>query len=211
MGEWADTKKCFKCGQAEHLRKDYPQWKMGKNSNINLVPARVFDLTQNEAANSNTVVTAQLPIFGMICRVLIDSEVTHSYISMNMIDKLGMPYKLFDHSFSTMLPSGDMMLSTRWLQSTPLIIEGRVCLTDLIEINIPDYDFILGVDWLSKHGASIDCQKKTEEFKPEEGEVFSFKGELAGFRTPIIYALEARNMMQHGCSTFLASVVDKSE
>ena len=67
------------------------------------------------------------------------------------------------------------------------------------------------MDWLSKHGATIDCRKKIVEFRPKEGEVFSFKGEVAGFRTPIISALEARNMMQHGCSAFLASVVDKSK
>ncbi|XP_062104832.1 uncharacterized protein LOC133816256 [Humulus lupulus] len=109
-----------------------------------------------------------------------------------------------------MIPLGDMMLSTRWLQSAPITIEGRECPIDLIELNIPYYDAMLGIDWLSKHGAKIDCQKKTMEFRPEEGGLFSFKGEVVAFRTPIISALEARNMMQHGCSAFLASMVDKS-
>ncbi|XP_062081011.1 uncharacterized protein LOC133785812 [Humulus lupulus] len=212
MGECQEgTNKCYKCGQAGHLRKDFPQWKAGQDSNNNLVPARVFALTQNEATNSNTVVTGQLPISGMMSGVLINCGATHSYISMNMIDKLGMPYKLFEHSYSTMLPSGDTILSTRWLQSTPITIEGRECPTNLIELHIPDYDVILGIDWLSKHGASIDCRRKTMEFRLKEGELFYFKGEVAGFCTHKISALEARNMMQHGCSAFLASVVDKSK
>ncbi|XP_062118821.1 uncharacterized protein LOC133832501 [Humulus lupulus] len=207
----ADTNKCFKCNQAGHLRKDCPQWKAGQNSNNNLVPTRVFALTHNEAANSNIIVTGQLPISGMMCKVLIDFGAAHSYVSMNMIDKLGMPCKLSEYSFSTMLLSVDMMLSTRWLLSAPITIEGRECPTDLIELNIPDYDAILGMDWLSKHGATIYCRKKIVDFRPKEGELFSFKRELACFRTPIISTLEARNMMQHGCSIFLASVVDKSK
>ncbi|XP_062075655.1 uncharacterized protein LOC133779754 [Humulus lupulus] len=134
LGEFqAGTNKCFKCVQVGHLRKDFPQWKVGHNNNINLVPAQIFALTRNEAANSNTIFIGQLSITGMMCRVLIDSGVAHSYVSMNMIDKLGMPCKLVEHSFSTMLPSGDMMMSTRWLQSAPITIERRECLADLIE------------------------------------------------------------------------------
>ncbi|XP_062114063.1 uncharacterized protein LOC133825088 [Humulus lupulus] len=104
-----------------------------------------------------------------------------------------------------------MTLSTWCLQLAPIVIESRECPTDLIELDILDYDAILGMGWLSKHGATIDCQKKMVEFIPKEGELFSFKGEVEGFCRPIISALEAQNMIQHGCSAFLASVVDKSK
>ena len=67
-------------------------------------------MTQKEVVNSNTVVMGQLPIFGMTRIVLIDYRVTHSYVAMNIIDKLAMPCKMFERSFSTMLLSGDIML-----------------------------------------------------------------------------------------------------
>ncbi|XP_062093894.1 uncharacterized protein LOC133799922 [Humulus lupulus] len=149
------------------FEKELPTMEGGTESNINLVPAWVFALTQNEAANSNTVVIGHLPKSGMLCRVLIDSGVTHSYVSMNVIDKLSMPFKLFEHSISTMLPLGDMMLSTMWLPSMPITIEVRECPADLIKLSIPVYDVILGMDLLSKHGATIDCRKKTVEFRPK--------------------------------------------
>ncbi|XP_062093970.1 uncharacterized protein LOC133800002 [Humulus lupulus] len=146
-----------------------------------MVPTRAFALTQKEAANGSTIVKGQFSISGMMCRALFDFGATHSYVSMNMIDKWSMPCKLFEHNFSTMLQSRDMMLSTRWLLSTPITIEGRECLADLIELSIQVYDFILGMDWLSKHWAMMDGRKKTMEFIPEEGEIFSIRGDVAGF------------------------------
>ncbi|XP_062080316.1 uncharacterized protein LOC133785071 [Humulus lupulus] len=156
------------------------------------------------------VVTSQISISGVMCRVLIDSRDTHSYVALKIIDKLGFPCKLFGNSFSTMLPSCEVMLSSRWLQLVYVVIEGRKYPTDLIELDIPDYDEILGMDWLTKFGATIECRRKTVVFKPNEGESFSFKEEVMGFRTHVILALKARNMMQHGCSSYLASVLDKS-
>ncbi|XP_062075729.1 uncharacterized protein LOC133779843 [Humulus lupulus] len=76
--------------------------------------------------------------------------------------------------------------------SSSIAIESRECPVDLVELDIPDYDAILGMDWLSKHGVTIDYRKKTVEYRIEERELFSFKGE-------------------HGCSKFLDSVVDKSK
>ena len=34
-------------------------------------------------------------------------------------------------------------------------------LVDLIALPFHEFDFILGMDWLSKHRAIIDCDKKT--------------------------------------------------
>ena len=65
---------------------------------------------------------------------------------MNVIDRMNMPCKMFEHTFSTLLTSGDMVLSTKWLPSTPVIVEGRKFPADLIELGIPDYDVILVMD-----------------------------------------------------------------
>ena len=37
--------------------------------------------------------------------------------------------------------------------------------TDLIELEMVDYDVILGMDWVSTHHAIIDCQKKSNLFQ----------------------------------------------
>ncbi|XP_062119045.1 uncharacterized protein LOC133832754 [Humulus lupulus] len=100
-------------------------------------------------------------------RVLIDSGATHSYVAMNVIDKLGLPCKLFERSFGTMLPSGYIMSSTRWLQSASIIVEGRECPTDLIELDILDYDAILGAAVFSK----IDLRSEYHQLKVKERDI----------------------------------------
>ena len=50
---------------------------------------------------------------------------------------------------------------------------------DLIELLTTDFDMILGMDWLAKYGATIDCRRKMVIFEPEcndPNSVFRLKG-----------------------------------
>ena len=45
-------------------------------------------------------------------------------------------------------------------------------IVDLIELAMEDYDMILGMDWLSKYGETINCKRKMEMFAPVGDEPF---------------------------------------
>ena len=45
------------------------------------------------------------------------------------------------------------------------MIHNRKFSTDLIALPFHEYDLILGMDWLSKHRAIVDCDKKSVVFK----------------------------------------------
>ena len=45
-----------------------------------------------------------------------------------------------------------------------VIIGGQEFLTDLILLDIHDFDVILGMDWLSRHHAIVDCYRKEVRF-----------------------------------------------
>jgi hypothetical protein len=49
---------------------------------------------------------------------------------------------------------------------------------DLIVMPIEDYDLILGMDWLSKHGARVDCKSKVVQFIRLGRDVMEFRGNL---------------------------------
>ena len=59
------------------------------------------------------------------------------------------------------------MTSTHGLSVVPVRISGRELYGDLIILDMPDYDVILGMDFLSKYGASIECRKWRVVFQPE--------------------------------------------
>ena len=71
-----------------------------------------------------------------------------------------------------------------------------------------DFDVILGMDWLTKYHAIIDCNRNQVRFQPPGEEQFVFNGVLRQGRLQVISAMKARRMLNKGCIGYLASVVD---
>jgi hypothetical protein len=57
-----------------------------------------------------------------------------------------------------------------------IIIGGRTLPSKLAVFEMLRLDVILGVDWLLKYGASIDCRAKEVIFRPLDAEEFNFCG-----------------------------------
>ena len=74
-----------------------------------------------------------------------------------------------------------------------------------------DFDIILGMDWLSKYHATIDCRRKNILYQPPRMKSLEFNGSPRGLTIPIISAFQARNMLDGCCQGFLAHIVDLSQ
>ncbi|KAL5546500.1 hypothetical protein UlMin_006187 [Ulmus minor] len=82
---------------------------------------------------------------------------------------------------------------------------------DLIVLDMYDYDVILGMDFLAKYNATIECRLRKVTFRPSEEEKFSFIGERHRKLKTVISAMKARKMISSGCMGYLASVVDTTK
>ena len=82
---------------------------------------------------------------------------------------------------------------------------------DLVVLDMIDYDVILGMDFLSKYGAMIDCKAKTVGFKPPKKEMFTFFGDRRSSQKMFISAMQARKWIADGCIDCLASVIDTTK
>ena len=81
---------------------------------------------------------------------------------------------------------------------------------NLIQLEMYDFDIILGMDWLSTHQASMNCfTRKVVFWKPEFPEL-KFVGDRRILLTCVILALKAKELLHKGCEAYLAHVVDKS-
>ena len=89
---------------------------------------------------------------------LIDPGSTHSYVCIEHV---------FDKMTAVEQLSYDMHVTSpyfnvnRVYKNCPIIIHDREFSADLIALPFREFDLILGMDWLSKHLAIIDCDKMT--------------------------------------------------
>ncbi|KAL5550484.1 hypothetical protein UlMin_000660 [Ulmus minor] len=155
--------------------------------------ARIYAYTKGDAeAGGSEVVTCQLYVVNKIAFVLFDSGATHSFIYTMFTDHLDRNKDSIGKIFRTILPFGDVMLSSYWLRVVPVVIFERELSADLVMLNMVDYDIILWMDFLSKYEATIDCKAKTISFKPPKKEIFVFFGDRCDSQKIFILAMKAR-------------------
>ena len=109
------------------------------------------------------------------------------------------------------VPNGDTMISERIVLGSKLVIQNKDFPADLIVLGIHDFDIILGMDWLSRHRAILDCYKKEVRLvRPEEPGVI-FRGIRREIDPSLINAMTASKMLRTGCQGYLAFVVDRRQ
>ena len=88
-------------------------------------------------------------------------------MSTRVIDNLCRPVSELARPFLIKIPNGELIVSRKEIRALPIVVEGREFYVNLIELEIDDFDFILGMDMLSKYMATIDCHRGKVTFAPE--------------------------------------------
>ncbi|GKU98441.1 hypothetical protein SLEP1_g11449 [Rubroshorea leprosula] len=158
------TEACFKCGKQGHQ----------------IANARVHVMTHQEAAATD-VITGTLPVNSDFAHVLFDLGASHSFIARSYVLKRALPVDTSDCELHVDTPLGGVMTTRDVCRTVNIYIDDRQLGVSLFVLDLSDFDIILGMDWLSKHFASIDCQRKW-----------------------------ARKYLVNGCQGFLVSVTDAS-
>ncbi|KAL5540899.1 hypothetical protein UlMin_043291 [Ulmus minor] len=171
--------------------------------------AKIFAYTKGDVdAGTSNVVTGQLSVANLSLHVLFDSGATHSFVSSVCAGRMNRIRELISRVFRTSLPSGDVLISTHWLRAIPVLVSTRELCVDLIMLDLHDYDVILGMDFLSKYNATIECRHRRVVFRPTEGDEFSYVGEGGRSHKVIISSMRAQKLLSSGCQGYLATVVD---
>ena len=100
-------------------------------------------------------------IYDIEMHALIDPRSTHSYVCIeHVFDKIPAVEQLA-YDMHVTSPLGHNISVNSVNRNCPIVIQAREFLADLIPLPFREFDLILGMDWLSKHRAIVDCGQKT--------------------------------------------------
>ena len=139
---------------------------------------------------------------------LIDLGSTHSYVCIeHVFDKIILVGRLlYDMHITSSL--GQSIKVNRVYKNCPIVIQDREFSLDLMALPFHEFDLILGMDWLSKHRAIIDCDKNTVVLRCSNHSEVIVHGVRSSLRSNMISAMQARRLPRKGCEAFLALVRD---
>ena len=78
----------------------------------------------------------------------------------HVFDKVLVMEKLANDMHVTSLLGHNISVNSVY-RNCPIVIQAREFLTDLITLPFREFDLIMGMDWLTKHRAIVDCGQKT--------------------------------------------------
>ena len=125
----------------------------------------MFTFNQQEANASDQVVTDIIPVISIHARVLFDFGSSHSFISLKFAISLNCVPEKLNEPLYVSTPFKNIIVANIIFKNCIIQIEEKELAADLIQLNMYDFDVILGMNWLSSYHAHIDCFRKRVIFQ----------------------------------------------
>ncbi|XP_042983274.1 uncharacterized protein LOC122312677 [Carya illinoinensis] len=194
---------CYRCGKPEHMIRDCPNTMQGSGAGDRKprphIPARVYAVTPG-----------RVNLFRFSACALFDSGALQSFVSAAFARICSLQTELLPRRIVVLIPDGNTVSCTCLVKDCPLELEGRTLKANLLVFGQMEFNLILGMDWLFKHYAKIDCQKREVVFEPPTEDRMSYAGTSVKATPPLISALQARKCIDDGASAFLLITVEET-
>ncbi|XP_056688342.1 uncharacterized protein [Spinacia oleracea] len=229
------TGQCYRCGSKEHQVKDCPRpapqypndnrngqngpnCGNGGNGNLNRYPlrkplqnGRVFVMQKDEVDGNNDVITGTFLIHSNLAYFLFDSGATHSFISSSFAKRLKLkPCSEFS-SMSVTIPLGKSLACNVMYKDCPITIGRYEFPSNLVQFELTDFDVILGMDWLSKYHADINCLHHRVTLRGLDGKKVSYRNRVGKSKVKVISTMKALKLLKTGCYGYLCNVLEIKE
>ncbi|GKA14708.1 putative reverse transcriptase domain-containing protein, partial [Tanacetum coccineum] len=202
---------CFECGAPGHFRNNCPQWKNKNQGNGNGV-ARAYAVGVAGQNPDNNVVTGTFLLNNRCASILFDTGADRSFVSTQFSTLINIAPTTLDHGYNVELADGRIIWVNTVLLGCTLNFLNHPFHVDLMPVEMGTYDVIIGMDWLTKYQAVIDCAKKIVRI-PFGSEILIFHGDGSrnkrGTRLNIISCTKAQKYLLQGCHVFLAHITIK--
>ena len=155
-------------------------------------------MSKSEAESDANIVTGTFLVNSKPAFVLFDSGASHSFLSKSFIEKHSLkPSSSCQAKVTT--SSGETFLSKNLYLGMPIVISETELPVKLIEFNLKDFDLVLGMDWLRKYQAKINCAKQRITFRGPKGNKLTYQETTSEPpKTKLISALNLQTRLRKG-------------
>jgi hypothetical protein len=115
------------------------------------------DLTEGDSVLTGTFFINDTPV-----KILFDYGATHSFISENLLGKLGLKGSHTKSAYKIITPGGNIS-SHIVTFGVPLKMGSKIIQSNLITINLEGMYVILGMDWMTQHMVVLDISDRVVE------------------------------------------------
>ena len=109
--------------------------------------------------------------------VLFDTGATHSFILSSFVRTLKLKCENLEVPMNLNSPLGCVEVMSV-CKSCEITIGGERLGANLIILPMNLFDVVLGMDWLSRHGAIVDCYRRKVTLVTDSGTVISYQAEM---------------------------------
>ncbi|KAA3470188.1 protease [Gossypium australe] len=176
-------------------------------------PGLVYTARRRGEGDAPDVITGTFFISDAPVTALIDIGSTHSYVAYAVSGNLNIRSEIAARETTIISPLGQSVIVNKLFRDVPLEIQGEIFVADLMELPFGEFDLILGMDWLVKHRANLDCVTKQMIIRTSGDKEVMMIGERRNYLSNVVSTLKAEKLVQKGCGAFLAfiSALDAKE
>nr|KAJ0207852.1 hypothetical protein LSAT_V11C500228720 [Lactuca sativa] len=134
-----------------------------------------------------------------------------SFVSTTFCKNLGRNAKTLEHALEIETADDHWVVVRVEYDDCSIEIEGGVVPLKLLPIALGDFDIVIGMDWLLKNQAIIDCENMiVQVWVPEKGMVKIY-GDQRVKNSILISVTKATRYLKKGCQIYWAYVLDAKQ
>ncbi|CAH1418425.1 unnamed protein product [Lactuca virosa] len=197
---------CYHCDQVGHVKANCPLLAAKPVQAPMPTTLRITDgrpVRAEPPKAQGTFLVNSLPAL-----VLFDSGASRSFVSQTFSREFKVPVGELECPLRVSIANEHGVSASSIYRGCEMEIFGVPFKIDLIPIPMGDVCVIVGMDWLSRFGAMIDCEGQWVVVRTPSGGELIIYGEGTRVGSGFCSAVRARQYIQHGGVGYLAYVLD---